>query len=151
MSLPPEFSMGHSEFNEFLWASTGIDENGAPLSVLSVLARRGLDPWQEAARLTRLPVELAVAALADQISPPEAGTANPDRLAVAGRLVALLRRRGATAPAPGPIAERPLTRRMAVVLLVIALAGMIATQVLRDAPPGSDGSRPSPGIFTPGS
>jgi hypothetical protein len=33
----------------------GVEANGMTLSVLSTLARRGMDPWQEAERLAKLP------------------------------------------------------------------------------------------------
>ncbi len=42
------------EFERFLYASVGEDRNGFVVTVLSTLARLGLDPWQEAAELTTL-------------------------------------------------------------------------------------------------
>ncbi len=47
------------EFDDFLYASIGQDNDGIPLSVLSVLARMNLDPWVEAAELAGLPEEKA--------------------------------------------------------------------------------------------
>ena len=64
MVLRSEFSLGHSEFNEFLYAFVGEEESGIRLTVLSALARIGLDPWREAARLADLPREAATRALA---------------------------------------------------------------------------------------
>ena len=55
MALRPEYSLGHSEFNEFLFAFVGEEKSGQQLTVLSALARLGLDPWGEAARLSELP------------------------------------------------------------------------------------------------
>jgi hypothetical protein len=45
-----------SQFDDFLFAPIGEEENGMLLSVVSALARLDLDPWQEAASLTGLPV-----------------------------------------------------------------------------------------------
>ena len=36
------------EFQAFLYAPIGEEENGTTLSVLSALARLGLDPWKQA-------------------------------------------------------------------------------------------------------
>ena len=38
------------EFDDFLCASIGEEENGMALSVMSAFARRNVDPWEEAAR-----------------------------------------------------------------------------------------------------
>lgn len=48
-----------SEFDDFLFAPIGEDKNDMPLSMLSALARLDIDPWQEAAELSRLPEETA--------------------------------------------------------------------------------------------
>ena len=42
------------EFELFLYAHVGEDRNGHAVTVLSTLARLGLDPWKEAAELTAL-------------------------------------------------------------------------------------------------
>jgi hypothetical protein len=63
VTLPSPFTLPHSQFNEFLFASIGKEGNGMPLSVVSALARHEIDPWQEAARLSDLPKELATTAL----------------------------------------------------------------------------------------
>jgi hypothetical protein len=67
MALRPEYSLGHSEFNEFLFAFIGEEKGGQQLTVLSALARLGLDPWGEAARLSELSEEAATDALAAAI------------------------------------------------------------------------------------
>jgi hypothetical protein len=51
------YSLLDSEFNDFLFAPIGEEGNEMLLSVLSALARLGVDPWQEAARLSQLPKE----------------------------------------------------------------------------------------------
>ena len=42
------------EFDRFLYASVGEDGNGYVVTVLSTLARLGLDPWNETAELVAL-------------------------------------------------------------------------------------------------
>jgi len=47
------------EFRPFLQSELWEEKHGAPLSILSALARLDLDPWEEAARLALLPRETA--------------------------------------------------------------------------------------------
>jgi hypothetical protein len=56
------------EFDAFLFAPVGEEVDGAPLSVLSALARLGLDPRDEAARLARMTREAAADQLARMIA-----------------------------------------------------------------------------------
>ena len=57
-------AFGHkSEFDPFLYAPVGEERNGMLLSVLSALARLDVDPWQEAAALTKMPAQDATAAI----------------------------------------------------------------------------------------
>jgi hypothetical protein len=79
------------EFNDFLYASVGVEKNGMQLSVLSALARQNVDPWQEAAQLTGLPEKTAIQRLMSLIPAlPEELSVNPDRDTIAVRLIALL-------------------------------------------------------------
>jgi hypothetical protein len=110
-------SMLPSAYNDFLYAPIGDDTNGALLTVLSVLARQNLDPWDEAADLSRLPPEAAAQRLISMITvpgqPPSAG-----RTADADRLIALLPRRSASAGGTASVSHRP---RPTVNLTVIAI------------------------------
>jgi hypothetical protein len=97
-----------SEFDAFLFAPVGEDRNGMPLTVLSTLARSDLDPWQEAARLTEAPGQIATERLAWLItSVPGRPSALSDPGTIAARLVALLPRRavpnGALGKTPHPV------------------------------------------------
>jgi hypothetical protein len=48
-----------SEFDTFLFAPIGEDQNGLTLRVVSLLARMNLDPWEEAGNLASLSTEAA--------------------------------------------------------------------------------------------
>jgi|SRR6266496_5397013 len=67
MTLPRAYAPMLPEFDAFLFASVGEEVDG-PLSVLSVLARLGLDPRDEATRLARLTREAAADQLARMIA-----------------------------------------------------------------------------------
>jgi hypothetical protein len=79
------------EFDRFLYASVGEDNNGMPLTVLSALARVDVDPWEEASKLTQLPQESAVTHLASLLGTlrnvPVVGL---DSARIAAALIALL-------------------------------------------------------------
>jgi hypothetical protein len=92
-----------TEFDEFLYAYIGEENNGMLLSVLSALARLNLDPWDEASRLARLPRPAAIlflTALIAALPPDSSARSNPTLHAE--RLSALLPRRGVSGPAPDP-------------------------------------------------
>ena len=66
----PAFS---SEFDKFLHASVGRDNDEVPTSVLSAPARQNIDPWQEADELSHLSQDAAVARLTTEITSAKAG------------------------------------------------------------------------------
>jgi hypothetical protein len=118
MTLRPEYSLGHSAYNDFLFGSLGAGEGGTEITVLSALSRLGIDPWQEAERLAALPRETAAQALADTIArlPAGAFAASPEAGGtIASRLVALL-------PA-GVVAAVPQTEEARVASLAAARPG----------------------------
>jgi hypothetical protein len=91
MTLRPEFTLGHSPYNAFLFAEVGKEQAGQPLTVLSALTRLGFDPWQEAARLSDLPRDTAARAFAVTIAMlPEGDWKAEDAEAIAARLVSVL-------------------------------------------------------------
>jgi hypothetical protein len=91
MALPAQFSLLHSDLNDCLFASVGEEHNGVTLSVVSALTRLGLDPWEQAARLTPLPKARAAKSLATLIARlPIRRTLSSDDLAISQRLVELL-------------------------------------------------------------
>jgi len=57
MSRLDFLNQGVTPFDPFLYAEVGQDRHENSVSVLSALARLGLDPWDEAAALSDLPDE----------------------------------------------------------------------------------------------
>jgi len=106
MTLRPEYALGHSQYNAFLFAAIGEEDGSLPLTVLSALSRLDVDPWQEAARLAALPKEAAARALAVLIArlpPGDVAPAQVDEIAV--RLVEALPKPGAAEPPAMPAAR----------------------------------------------
>lgn len=103
MPLRPEYSLGQSEFNDFLFALVGEEKNGAELTVLSALARLDLDPWGEAARLSGLTKEAATDALVAAIhSLPDGNWKTSDAQSIAIRLIDRLPGHVASSAKPSP-------------------------------------------------
>jgi len=101
MTLRPEYSLGHSPYNAFLFAAVGEEEFGLPLTVLTALTRLGFDPWREAARLSELPRETAARVFAVTIAMLPVGNWKvSESEAIATRLVSCLP--GRTAPPAVP-------------------------------------------------
>ncbi|ANW00305.1 hypothetical protein [Bradyrhizobium icense] len=85
-----EFSGLESQYDAFLFASLS-ETDEVTLSVLSLLARQDVDPWQEAARLTRLPKDQAINNLAAKIWKSNSERWSPSEASiVAARLIELL-------------------------------------------------------------
>ena len=129
MTLRPEYSLGHSEYNAFLFAAVGEENAGLPLTVLTALTRLGFDPWREAARLSDLPRETAARAFAVTIAMlPEGDWKASESEAIAARLVNWLPGRSALAI---PLVEATLIRgkkmrsRIATVLSWVVLAAVL--------------------------
>jgi hypothetical protein len=92
------------EFDDFLYASIGVDRNEMTLSVLSALARLDVDPWEEAAELSELPKSTATQRLASLIAQLPGGRWTlADSRAIAVRLIELLPRRSSSKV---PLAEK---------------------------------------------
>jgi hypothetical protein len=89
--LPLAFSLLNSEFNDFLFAPIGEEDDHRTLTLLSAFSREGIDPWHQAAKLKRLPRELATLNLATILAalPDRARSASEAQLA-ADRLIELL-------------------------------------------------------------
>ena len=120
------FALGRSDLNGFLFAEIGIEDSGMPLSVISALARMGLDPWQEAGRLAGLPRTVATDGLARLIAAmPASPWPMPDATPIAARLVALLPGRSDN-PAIVAMQVRLNWRGLLAVAMTIALLASFA-------------------------
>jgi hypothetical protein len=117
-----------AEFDDFLLAPIGDDNNGMQLSVLSALARLDLDAWDEAAALASLPAEAAMRKLTALIAALPAGpAARPDAATIAARLIPLLPRRvGADAASrPGLAGAGMATRSPILTYLILYAVSML--------------------------
>jgi hypothetical protein len=132
MTLPARFSLLHSDLNDFLFAAVGDEANGMPLNVVSALTRLGVDPWDEAARLSTLPKAVAVATLAPMIARlPICRPPRSDDWEISHRLVGLLPARGQAAQ---PKLEREAAKdrqrlRLAMVLASLVLAAAVLAAI----------------------
>jgi hypothetical protein len=131
-----------TDFDAFLFAPIGEDTNGMPLTLLSVLARLGIDPWEEAADLAHLPLEPALQRLTSRLeaAPISRPASAADTVNIATRLIALLHRapaRKAAAPEPLP-ALKMYAQSKGVKLAIYCLIGMlflvVAQYALSDHP-----------------
>jgi hypothetical protein len=68
MAKPNVLNPHPPEFERFLYASVGEDRNGYVVTVLSTLARLGLDPWTETAELVTLGRDAAQSRLGTLLS-----------------------------------------------------------------------------------
>jgi hypothetical protein len=155
-TLPPAFSLLKSEFNDFLYAPIGEEGNDTPLTVLSALARLGIDPWQESARLAQLSKDLATQSLTSMIAKlPNGRWAQSDAGAIAARLVALLPGKSDFAPSPrATVSGRfPGSSRTVMFLIAAALGAMMlfaVTNLMRPAAPLATDNAPAAAKSDPG-
>lgn len=99
------------DLDRFLFAPVGDEVDGMPLSVISALTRLGLDPWEEAGRLSSLSDREAVEQLARLIAdlPGHAHCLRGTR-EIAGGLVSLLPERSSN-PARSPSSQTQIRPR----------------------------------------
>jgi hypothetical protein len=94
MTTSDAFALRRSGLDEFLCAMVGTEPNGMALSLMSVFARRGDDPWREAGRLVELSRSEAIDSLARSIAGmPKSVWTLPDATTIATRLVTFLPKR----------------------------------------------------------
>ena len=144
MTRPTSVSQLGSEFDAFLFAPIGADRNGMFLSVLSALARLDIDPWQEAAKLARLPTNAATERLASVIAvlPEKPPALDPSM--IAARLIAFLPRRASlNIPSRQTLAGAEVMTKPSIVIYVISMVFALGFQFLvasRQQPAQSDGA-----------
>lgn len=88
---PNVFALKNAGLDAFLYANVGAELNGSALTILSMIARLGRDPWAEAARWATLPRAGAIESLAQSIAQmPLVPSALVETRVTAARLVQLL-------------------------------------------------------------
>jgi hypothetical protein len=106
LASPDATALLRSNLNDFLFANVGMEARGMTLSVISVLARQGLDPWREAGRLADLPNAEATDSLARTIAGmPQSLWDLTDATMIAHRLTGMLPGRSTRAP-PSPATSK---------------------------------------------
>lgn len=154
MAQSTGFAIGPSAFDDFLFGAIGQEHNGMTLSVISGLARLGVDPREEAARLASLPGPAAIDALARMIAAMAGGSWQPSEApGIAARLVRLLPKPGvAAAEAQSRSSVPPVIRRRPATWLIFVLLVALATVILttsRQGPSGSDGDQVPISVLRP--
>jgi hypothetical protein len=146
------------EFNAFLFATIGEGRHGMPLSVVSLLARRDLDPWLEAASLAAMPADAAARRLDSLIRAlPDQPLTLPDSRAIATRLIALLprwtdpniRSPEKQARATATDAEAVALRRQGIVVAMIIVICMLFFMGAQLATVSNDSSTPAAAAAAP--
>jgi hypothetical protein len=144
------FALKKSGLEAFLYADAGIEANGSMLTILSVLARLGKDPWTEAARWAALPKARVIDSLTQSLEEmPLAPSALAGARETAVRLVQLLPTNtqslqldNAGRSATGTATATDTPKMMPITLLYFALAVWMALNVLLV-------SKPSSGVLAP--
>ena len=151
------FALRRSGLNEFLFAPVGIEANGMTLSLVSVFARAGNDPWVEAGRLAGLPKSEATESLARSIAGmPASIWPLQAAMAIADRLVALLPAKSYRAgqrPST-PMVSGKAGRFIIMAVLLVGVACMLAFQAglfTTSDPPNPGGSDIASFAASPGS
>jgi hypothetical protein len=146
MTSSPSVSYLTPQFDDFLFARINEDSEATPLSVLSILARLGADPWEEAAKLAQLPRASAAKRLAAFIAAtPGAPPAYLNAKTVCDRLINLLPSPAAVAIPPGKERGIRSTKSrflivIAVILAILWIALSLRPTVEADAPHATSSS-----------
>jgi hypothetical protein len=154
-SAVPKPSLG-SEFDNFLFTALGDDRNGLPVSVISLLARMNLDPWQEAGTLATLSAEAAARRLASSLD-----TLTDENLRQrisetrVKRLLALLPT-GISTPLPatttgaGAMAPPESGMRIGMIVFITSAIFLVASRIFAAHPdsPILPGAVPGPAVLT---
>jgi hypothetical protein len=132
------FSLRTSAFNDFLYAPIGEEENGMVLTVLSALARLGVDPWDEAARLSELLPENARKRLTSIISGlPDGLWAKTSAGDIAARLGALLPGKQAAIAQPAMSQAKKLRPSTVAIFVFLFFANALTFFIMREHAPQS--------------
>ncbi len=118
-----------TDLDRFLFASVADDANGFPMTMLTALARTGVDPWTEAADLAGLSHDSAVQKLAAFLAGVPNGPApGADTATLAARLISLLHRSPAStgsAVREMPPSDEATARRRRVDLAIYSAIALV--------------------------
>ena len=127
-----------ADFEQFLYAFVGADREGFEVTVLSTLARLGLDPWKEAAELADLSEEAAGARLGVLLAKfRDVPALTAGNEGITRKLIALLPTR-ATRPVRSEADSSQSKVRMSSVVSIVAIA-VVLMMLARLLIPGADG------------
>ena len=142
---PDAFTLKNSGLQAFLYADVGTEPNGSTLTILSVLARLGNDPWAQAASWAAMPRAAAIDGLSQGIAQmplvpaPLMGSRD-----IAARLVELLpanSRQVIPAEASGTTPVRPAAQTA--MMIWWGIAAWIGLTVMLSFKPAADEGRPT--------
>jgi hypothetical protein len=140
-----------AEFNDFLYAPIGAEDNTMTLSVLSALSRLNVDPWAEASQLSALPKDIATQRLASLIARVPGGQwAQADCAPIANRLIEFLPHGLAKVPSAPDALHVPLITH-STGLRILACAALALTVLLvaaRNEPSSRNGHVDQPAFNT---
>jgi hypothetical protein len=138
---PDAFALKNSGLDAFLYADVGTELNGSPLTILSVLARLGANPWEQATIWAGLPRDTAIDELSHSIEQMPLGpvtvTSSRD---TATRLIQLLPgvlRPGARAQGSGRVTFQATWPTVIMVGFGIALWMLMSLSLGFELPAGS--------------
>jgi hypothetical protein len=122
------------QFDDFLFAPIGQEQNGMVLSVVSALARLDIDPWSEAVSLAQMSREVAIERMRLLIAAalPEEAFPRSDTEAIASRLIALLppRHISRSASIGNSSGKTVVTANWRILAIFILIGFMLGIQVL---------------------
>jgi hypothetical protein len=145
MARPRFYAPLRPDLHNFLFAAVGEERNGIPLSMISALAQLGLDPWDEAGRLSSLAKQEAVERLAGLILRLP-GTRRPpsDARQIAVGLIDVLPTHNAPGPAEEVWRPRPQNIASGKTFWLICLALAMTTFILMMTQSGLLSGNPQP-------
>jgi len=134
MALRESFRPLRPDLDNFLFATIGAEQDGIPLSMVSALTRLGLDPWDEAGRLSSLGKREAIEQLARLIGElPGTRRSSAEAREIAGKLVEQLPRYDNTRPSRVSQVRRryrwptmPKQSQFLIFCLVLATAALVS-------------------------
>lgn len=125
MSVSDVLQPDGSDYDTFLQAEVGEDKTGAAVTVLSALARLGLEPWTEAKELARLGKKDAEVRLSAHLAAiTDIPALAMERGSKAAKLVLLLPRKAPPVFAKGPQKSTISVPQISLFWIVLALIGI---------------------------